>query len=175
MRVNGQLFSQPLCPWTRRPQCPMNCWLCMGPQSVSVLQLAVNIFLGCPAGILVAYLYRLTYSISIDVSKLTPRSKVFKQLQLIKKFPAFYGTRRPSSIFARVRKFSLSWVRPIQSTLFQPIYLNHPSTTLSSKWLFFPHQNLFEHLCCPLNPSAWSDGHCPHAARSHSFVYISTS
>ena len=23
--------------------------------------------------------------------------------------------------------------------------------------------------------SAWSDGHCPHAARSHSFVYISTS
>jgi hypothetical protein len=27
----------------------------------------------------------------------------------------------------------------------------------------------------PFNPSAWSDGHCPHAARSHSFVYISTS
>ena len=27
----------------------------------------------------------------------------------------------------------------------------------------------------PVNPSAWSDGHCPHAARSHSFVYISTS
>ena len=26
-----------------------------------------------------------------------------------------------------------------------------------------------------LNPSAWSDGHFPHAARSHSFVYISTS
>ena len=25
------------------------------------------------------------------------------------------------------------------------------------------------------NPSAWSDGNCPHAARSHSFVYISTS
>ena len=26
-----------------------------------------------------------------------------------------------------------------------------------------------------VNPSAWCDGHCPHAARSHSFVYISTS
>ena len=26
-----------------------------------------------------------------------------------------------------------------------------------------------------INPSVWSDGHCPHAARSHSFVYISTS
>ena len=30
-------------------------------------------------------------------------------------------------------------------------------------------------LCSSLNPSAWSDGHCPHAACSHSFVYISTS
>ena len=28
---------------------------------------------------------------------------------------------------------------------------------------------------CEYIPSAWSDGHCPHAARSHSFVYISTS
>jgi len=28
---------------------------------------------------------------------------------------------------------------------------------------------------CVFNPSAWNDGHCPHAARSHSFVYISTS
>ena len=26
-----------------------------------------------------------------------------------------------------------------------------------------------------VNPSAWNDGHCPLAARSHSFVYISTS
>ena len=25
----------------------------------------------------------------------------------------------------------------------------------------------------PITPSAWSDGHCPHAARSHSFVSIS--
>ena len=23
-----------------------------------------------------------------------------------------------------------------------------------------------------INPSAWSDRHCPYAARSHSFVYI---
>jgi len=30
-------------------------------------------------------------------------------------------------------------------------------------------------LASHINPSAWSDGHCPHAARSHSFVYISTS
>jgi len=30
-------------------------------------------------------------------------------------------------------------------------------------------------IACYFNPSAWSDGRCPHAARSHSFVYISTS
>ena len=35
--------------------------------------------------------------------------------------------------------------------------------------------NNFEVTGSPVNPSAWSDGHCPHAARSHSFVYISTS
>jgi len=34
---------------------------------------------------------------------------------------------------------------------------------------------LCDFLRSPLNPSAWSDGHCPHAVRSHSFVYISTS
>ena len=35
--------------------------------------------------------------------------------------------------------------------------------------------NNFEETGSTVNTSAWSDGHCPHAARSHSFVYISTS
>ena len=35
--------------------------------------------------------------------------------------------------------------------------------------------NLLNDSNLTINPSAWSDGHCPHAARSHSFVYISTS
>ena len=48
----------------------------------------------------------------------------------------------------------------------------------------FPGLNVYEFWITPIhvmssalpfNHSAWSDGHCPHAARSHSFVYISTS
>jgi len=40
----------------------------MGPWSAWVLLPEVNIFIGCPAGILVAYLYRLNYSKCIEVS-----------------------------------------------------------------------------------------------------------
>jgi hypothetical protein len=36
--------------------------------------------------------------------------------QLVKKFPAFYGTRRFMTVFTRARHWSLSWVRWIQST-----------------------------------------------------------
>ena len=37
-------------------------------------------------------------------------------LQLIKKFPAFYGTRRFITALTSVRHLSLSWANPIQST-----------------------------------------------------------
>jgi hypothetical protein len=36
--------------------------------------------------------------------------------QLLKKFPAFYGTRRFITIFTTARHWSLSWARRIQST-----------------------------------------------------------
>ena len=36
-------------------------------------------------------------------------------LQLVKKFPAFYGTRRFITALTSVRHLSLSWTRPIQS------------------------------------------------------------
>ena len=42
-------------------------------------------------------------------------------------------------------------------------------------WNFREILDIFRGVCSVFNPSAWSDGHCPHAARSHSFVYISTS
>jgi len=51
--------------------------------------------------------------------------------------------------------------------------------TIDNKWKYqrFMHVLLYKLLTQghDINPSAWSDGHCPHAARSHSFVYISTS
>jgi hypothetical protein len=47
---------------------------------------------------------------------LTPRSRVFpEKLNVLKKFPAFYGTRRFITTFTRARHLSLSWARLIQS------------------------------------------------------------
>ena len=61
---------------------------------------------------IVIFTYLLTY--------LTPWCRVLLDqltgLQLVKKFPAFHGTRRFITALTRVRHLSLSWARPIQST-----------------------------------------------------------
>ena len=41
-------------------------------------------------------------------------------LELVKKFPSFYGTRRFITALTSVRHLSLSWARPIQSTYPHP-------------------------------------------------------
>jgi len=50
---------------------------------------------------------------------LTPRCKVLLEkltgLQLVKKFPAFHGTRRFITVLTNVRHLSLYWANPIQS------------------------------------------------------------
>jgi len=50
---------------------------------------------------------------------LTPWCRVLREkltgLQLVKKFPAFHGTRRLITALTSVRHLSLSWARPIQS------------------------------------------------------------
>ena len=56
-------------------------------------------------------------------------------LQLVKKFPAFHGTRRFITALPSVRHLSLSWASPIQS-----IYL-HP-TSWRSVLILFPHLRL---------------------------------
>jgi hypothetical protein len=43
--------------------------------------------------------------------------------QLVKKFPAFYGTRRFITMFTTARHWSLSWATRIQSTFSHPIPL----------------------------------------------------
>ena len=59
------------------------------------------------------YVYLLTYL-------LTPWCRVLLEkltgLQLVKKFPAFHGTRRFITALTSVRQISLSWANPIQST-----------------------------------------------------------
>ena len=55
---------------------------------------------------------------------LTPWCRVLLEkltgLQLVKKFPAFYGTWRFVTILTSVRHLSLSWASPIQSTYPHP-------------------------------------------------------
>jgi hypothetical protein len=93
--------------------------------------------------------------------------------QLLKKFPAFYETRRFITAFIRSRHLPLFWARLIKSMppphLFWKIHFNIilPSTPGSSKWsssLRFPHQNPaytspLPHTCYLPSPSqhSWFD------------------
>ena len=56
---------------------------------------------------------------------LTPWCRVLPEqltvLQIVKKIPAFHGTRRFITALTRVRHLSLSWASPIQSTYPHPI------------------------------------------------------
>ena len=60
----------------------------------------------------------------LDTYLLTPWCRVLLEkltgLQLVKKFPAFYGTRRFITVLTSVRHLSLSWANPIQSTYPHP-------------------------------------------------------
>ena len=85
---------------------------------------------------------------------LTPWCRILLEkltgLQLVKKFPAFHGTRRFITTITSVRQLSLSWARPIQSIYPHPtswrsilILSTHLRLGLP-KWspsLRFPHQD----------------------------------
>ena len=57
--------------------------------------------------------------ISFVIYLLTPRCRVLLEkltgLQLVKKFPAFHGTRRFITALTSIRHVSLSWASPIRS------------------------------------------------------------
>jgi hypothetical protein len=78
------------------------------------------------------------------VSRVLPQKLIVTQL--VKKFPAFYGTRRFITVFTRTRHWSLSWARWIQST---------PSHTVSLRSILMLTSYL--RLCLPsgLFPSSF--------------------
>ena len=93
---------------------------------------------------------------------LTPWGRVLEKLtgsQLVKKFPAFYGTRRFITAFTSARHLSLTWISSIQSILPHPtswrsilILSSHLRLGLPSG-LFpsgFPSQTLYTTLLSPI-------------------------
>ena len=98
---------------------------------------------------------------------LTPWCRVLLEqligLQLVKKFPAFYGTRRFITSLTSVRHLSLSWASPIQSIYPHPtswrfililsthLRLGLPSSLLPSG---FPTKTPYTPLYHPYAPHA---------------------
>jgi len=80
---------------------------------------------------------------------LTPWCRVLPEqltgLQLVKKFPAFHGTRKFITALTSVRQLSLSWASPIQSI--------HPHPTFWRSVLI-----LSTHLCLGLTSGLFSPG-----------------
>jgi len=77
---------------------------------------------------------------------LTPWSRVLLEkltgFQLVKKFPAFYGTRRFITAFTSARHVSLSWASSIQSASTHPTFWRS-IILLSSHLLLGPPRGLF--------------------------------
>ena len=104
---------------------------------------------------------------------LTPWCRVLLEkltgLQLVKKFPAFHGTRRFITALTSVRHLSLSWVSPIQS-----IY-PHP-TSWRSILILSTHLRLG--LPSGLFPSGFPiktlHAPCPHPYAPHNKFYYKT-
>ena len=107
-----------------------------------------------------ALTYLLTYL-------LTPWSRVLLEklasLQLVKKFPALYGTRKFLTSLTSARHLSLSWASPIQSSYPNPtswrsilILSSHLRLGLPSGLfpLGFPTSTLYTPLPSPIGPHA---------------------
>ena len=70
------------------------------------------------------YRVRVNSNTNLLTYLLTPWCRVLLEkltgLQLVKKFPAFHGTRRFITVLTSVRHVSLSWASPIQSIYTHP-------------------------------------------------------
>jgi len=92
----------------------------------NLFDLSTHLRLGLPSGLLLSgfptnslYPIRATLRTYSLTYLLTPRCRVLPEqltgLQLVKKFPAFHGTRRFITALTSARHLSLSWASPIKS------------------------------------------------------------
>ena len=139
----------------------------------SILILSTHLRLGLPSGLFPSG-FPTTYL-------LTPWCRVFLEkltgLQLVKKFPAFYGTRRFITALKSIRHLSLSWASPIHSTYLHPtswrsililsthLRLGLPSGLFPSG---FPIKTLYAPLSSPIRAT------CPAHMALHSRRLISS-
>jgi hypothetical protein len=76
--------------------------------------------------------------------KKTPWNRIILEklivAKLVKKFPAFYGTRLFITMFTTARHWSLSWTRWIQPTVSRPVYLLTSNTVARSRPRLLPKQ-----------------------------------
>ena len=171
--ISGSLFSSPIttaqvqrnCYPTTFPQFPPQRWnFCHQYHSTKYATLIhTQMMLITSANYLLSYL--LNYSLLFE--KLTG-------LQLVKKFPAFYGTGRFITAVTRARHLPLSWARSIQSITPHPtswrsililpsqLRLGFPSGPLSFR---FPTKTLYTPLFSPIRPT------CPAPSHSSRFYH----
>ena len=70
---------------------------------------------------IVIFPYRLSTTTTLFTPWCTVLLEKLTGLQLVKKLPAFHGTRRFITALTSVRHLSLSWASPIQSIYIHPI------------------------------------------------------
>jgi hypothetical protein len=81
-------------------------------------------------------------------------------VQLLKKFPAFYGTRWFTTVFTRALHWFLSWARSIQSNPSHP----NPSHPISLRSILILSTHLYLGLPSGLLPSGFPTNILPHYA-----------
>jgi len=122
--------------------------------------------------------YLLTYLLTYSLTLLTPWNRVLLQnlicLQLVKKFPAFYGTRSFITAFTSVYQLSLSWASSIQPIPPHPTFWRSIlilSTHLRSVWIFRNKIRFYGEKLLPPRPNPKLENHSCRVSSTAFLIY----